>query len=97
MQPFAGKSPLAHVAVYNSKACPVVQELKDDLIERCGTGEYNDKTILFCWEHKNIPYIVAKLGFSGKKDLTWGLNPESGVRLRSQCLACIASICFLCG
>ncbi|CAL5223527.1 g6059 [Coccomyxa viridis] len=52
-------------------------ELKHDVIERCESGEYEEKTIMFCWEHKNIPYIVAKFGFA-KKDLTWGLNPKRG-------------------
>lgn len=73
--------------------CPDVQALKKDLEDRCGNGEYKDKTILFCWEHKNIPYIVAKLGFS-EEDLTWGLNPKSGVCLNSQRLACIPAMCF---
>ena len=70
-----------------------MQDLKADLINRCENGEYKDRTIMFCWEHKNIPYIVAKLGFA-KKDLTWGLNPKRGVRLNSQCLYRVPSMSF---
>ncbi len=62
------------------------------MIERCESGEYEEKTIMFCWEHKNIPYIVAKFGFA-KKDLTWGLNPKRGVRLTAQCPECALHRC----
>ena len=81
------------LAGLQKEAGPVVQDLKADLIERCENGEYADKTIMFCWEHKNIPYIVAKLGLA-KKDLTWGLNPERGVRLSSLVPAMRPVVCL---
>jgi hypothetical protein len=61
-------------------ASAYMQKLKKDVEDHCSNGDYNDKTVMFCWEHKNIPYIVAKFGLT-KDELTWGLNPFSGVSL----------------
>lgn len=57
-----------------------MQELKDDVEAHCSNGDYKDKTIMFCWEHTNIPYIVAKFGLT-TDPLTWGLDPFAGVSL----------------
>ena len=46
--------------------------------ERCEDGQFKDKTVLFCWEHKNIPYIVARFGLTDH-GITWGSDPDSGV------------------
>ncbi|KAK9820636.1 hypothetical protein WJX81_001788 [Elliptochloris bilobata] len=56
---------------------PHKYELVYDIIDRAEKGEYDGKTLLFCWEHKNIPYIVAGLGLTDKQ-LHWGLDPDSG-------------------
>ena len=52
--------------------------LLKDVKEHCKNGDYAGKTVLFCWEHKNIPYIVARFGLTDH-GITWGLNPDSGV------------------
>ena len=46
--------------------------------EHCKSGDYAGKTLMFCWEHKNIPYIVARFGLIDH-GINWGLNPDSGV------------------
>ena len=55
-----------------------LKELLTDVKERCKTGQFKDKTVLFCWEHKNIPYIVARFGLTDH-GINWGSNPDSGV------------------
>lgn len=57
-----------------------MQELKEDVEAHCSNGNYKDKTVMFCWEHKNIPYIVARFGLT-TDELTWGLDPFAGVGL----------------
>ena len=48
--------------------------------ERCETGPSSaDKTVLFCWEHKNVPYIVARFGLTDHGTSTGDSNPDSGV------------------
>ena len=57
-----------------------MQGLKDDVEAHCSNGDYRDKTVMFCWEHKTIPYIVAKFGLT-TDELSWGLDPIAGVSL----------------
>lgn len=54
-----------------------MQGLRDNVLKHAKDG-YEDKTLLFCWEHKAIPQIVQYFGLT-KDELTWGLNPFSGV------------------
>lgn len=50
----------------------------DDIVKNA-RGPYIGKTVMICWEHKNIPLIIADMGLASK-ELFWGLDPESGVR-----------------
>jgi hypothetical protein len=46
-------------------------------------GLFTDRTVLFCWEHKTIPSIVACFEADGDDDAEpvywWGSDPKSGV------------------
>ena len=61
------------------RSCLQLQEVKADVEDHAKNGDYIGKTLLFCWEHKTIPYIVAKFGLVNKA-LHWGLDPYSGVQ-----------------
>lgn len=57
--------------------CFDLQDLYDNVVKHA-KDDYVDKTILTCWEHKAIPKIVYTMGLTDT-ELTWGLNPFSGV------------------
>lgn len=57
-----------------------MKDLLDNVTEHCENDNYRGKTVMFCWEHKNIPYIVAKFGLIDDH-VTWGLDPYSEVGL----------------
>ena len=67
---------MPYIGTSSGAAC--LKELLTDVKERCETGQFKDKTVLFCWEHKNIPYIVARFGLTDR-GITWGSNPDSEV------------------
>ena len=68
--------------------CFDVQDLCDNVLKHA-KDDYVDKTILTCWEHKAIPKIVYTMGLTDT-ELTWGLNPFSGVSLAALALnACM--------
>ena len=49
---------------------------------------YAGKTVLFCWEHKNIPFIFNQFGLTTAlqlDDVFWGKDPTSPVRHSWQC------------
>ena len=64
--------------ILNSASNAWLQKLLEDVKEHCKNGNYTNKTLMFCWEHKNIPYIVARFGLTDH-GLNWGMNPDSGV------------------
>ena len=57
-----------------------MKALLDNVTKHCKNDNYLGKTVMFCWEHKNIPYIVAKFGLIDDP-VTWGLDPYSEVGL----------------
>ncbi|EIE24417.1 hypothetical protein COCSUDRAFT_61842 [Coccomyxa subellipsoidea C-169] len=56
-------------------------DLHDNILKHA-EDSYVGKTILMCWEHKAIPKIVHEIGLTDE-ELTWGLDPFSGVDERA--------------
>ena len=62
--------------------------------EHCRSGDYAGKTLMFCWEHKNIPYIVARFGLTDH-GINWGLDPDSGVGSQDTTVTSVSSLLLL--
>ena len=61
------------------------KEGSDRLIEKIFDEKYENKTILVCWEHKKITYLVREIGKkldnSNYKDFKfWATDPKNGVK-----------------